>query len=223
MQREGVARVPVSMHHLNDVVEYILRRCQGKQVLNVGAAGNVERYFDDNLNQWLHHRLGSIAAKLIGVDIDSESVAFARQRGVANLVEADCVTMRLAERFDVIVISEVLEHVEAAGQAFRNLLDHLVDGGEIVLTTPNPTYLMDVVRAFLGRAPAVYYDHVGAFFPENFAALCERCGATIIAGGFFTFYDYRPGYRLKSRILAYTGRWLPRLHGSFVLVIQRKF
>jgi 2-polyprenyl-3-methyl-5-hydroxy-6-metoxy-1,4-benzoquinol methylase len=154
------------------------------------------------------------------VDIDADSVAFARSHGVSNIIESDCVTMRLGQAFDVIVISEVIEHIESPGPALRNLFAHLAPGGQIILTTPNPTFVSDVVRAALGRAPAVYYDHVVAFFPESLAVMCQRCGAKITDVRLFTWRETRPGYRVKSSILRLIGRWFPRLNMSFLLVIE---
>jgi len=222
MQLEEVARLPIAMPHLDDALGFIAERCRGRRVLNVGATGAADRFFDGRATRWLHHEIASRAARLVGVDIDVESVALARAHGIANLLIADCTTMQLGETFDVIVLSEVIEHLEAPGAALRNLIGHLAEDGEIIVTTPNPSYGVDAAKTALGGAPAVYYDHVCAFYPENLAVLCKRVGATVVAGHFFSFADDRRGYRWKSRLIRQLGRMAPRLHGSFLQVIRRQ-
>jgi 2-polyprenyl-3-methyl-5-hydroxy-6-metoxy-1,4-benzoquinol methylase len=221
MQTDGLARLAVPLKHLGDPIQFMLQQCRGFNVLNIGAAGGVERYYQGNLEQWLHHKLASETNSLVGVDIDGDSVSFARRMGTINIVEADCTTMDLGRQFDVIVISEVIEHINCPGLAIQNVLRHLAPDGKILLTTPNPTYAGDLVKAILGMPPSVYYDHVCAFFPENMAALTARLGASIDEAYLFSFTDLRPEYRLKSIVLRSIGRVFPRLHSSFLIVIRK--
>ena len=220
MQRDETIRLdgkPVWTKGLRDFLEPYL---DGSTVLNVGAAGNVEYYLDGRRDEWLHAWLGARVSELVGLDIDEESVAHANERG-EDLLCGDCESIQLGRKFDLIVFSEVIEHVASPVRALDNLLAHLAPEGRIVLTTPNPTYYATLIRSVLNSDLGIYYDHVSAFFPENIVVACHRLGARVRLVRFFNTYDQRSlGLRLKSRLAAFIGRFLPRLSSNFILVIE---
>ena len=93
---------------------------RGARVLSVGAGGKVNERLD------AHAR--SRDFQVTSFDID-------QARGPD--VTGDICTHDLGEeQFDVVVISEVLEHVHSPHLAIANLHRMLVPGGDLILTTP---------------------------------------------------------------------------------------
>lgn len=220
MQRDEVIELPVSPRRLEDPFPYILENARGKRVLNVGASGGVEHYLPANREAWLHHRLASVAGELVGIDIDAESVAYASKYGVKLRIE-DCEICRFEKPFDLIVMSDVIEHVNAPVRAIDNLAKQLAPGGRLLITTPNPTHYGLVLRAWLGRRAGVYYDHVNAFLPEHFQAICIRLELRLTDVAFFSHLDSRStGNRIKSQFARLLGHMVPRCHGTFLVVLQ---
>lgn len=81
----------------------------------------------------------------LGIDIATGFIErasqAAQQRGVDRLrfVTGDIQDLSLdLGTFDVILMSEVLEHLNHPERAMRNVRNHLVDGGVLLLTTPTP-------------------------------------------------------------------------------------
>lgn len=77
-------------------------------------------------------------AVVLGIDTDEASIAWAR----ANLTQANLSFLPLRDlqpdqRFDLIIASEVLEHVDQPHQFLVDLCRSLAPGGEIVITIPN--------------------------------------------------------------------------------------
>lgn len=220
MQRDEIVNLPVSPRALADPFPFILDIASGKRVLNVGASGGVEHYLPEYRESWLHHRLANVAAELVGIDIDAESVAFAALHGVELLVE-DCETCLFTRAFDVVVMSDVIEHVNDPLRAINNLAKQLAPGGCLLITTPNPTHYGLVIRAWLGIHTTVYYDHVSAFLPEHFQAICTRLGLRLTDVVFFSHLDTRSAANsVKSRLARLFGRLVPRSHCTFLVVIQ---
>lgn len=207
---------------VRDIWRYLLAAAEGRRVLNVGAAGGVEYYLPDHRQVWLHARLAAVAREIVGVDIDRAGIARAARFGV-EIVEADCETMDLGRRFEVIVLSDVIEHLDRPGQALGVLASHLEPGGRLIVTTPNPAYAGTLVRAALNRDLNIFRDHVAGFYPEHLKALGLRHGCRVVEVGFFSFTDRRSaGLRLKSLAAAAIARLAPRLGGWFVAVIVRE-
>ena len=216
----GTVEIRAKIGVLSDVVPYILEQASAKSVLNVGAAGGVELYLPDRREEWLHHRLGRVTRKLVGIDIDAENIARAARNGI-EILEADCQTMKLDRRFDLIVMSDVIEHLDAPGVAVRTLVQHLAPHGRLIITTPNPTHYGTMARAVLGRAPSVYYDHVACFMPEHVQAICNRHGYRLTAVHFFGHIDRRTlAHTIKSRAARAVGRLSSRLYPSFLATVE---
>src|SRR5437899_8911095 len=168
----GAVAIRAKIGVLSDVVPYILEQASAKSVLNVGAAGGAELYLPQHRDEWLQHRLAGVTRELVGIDIDAKNIARAARNGI-SILEADCQTMKLDRRFDLIVMSDVIEHLDAPGVAVRTLVQHLAPNGRLLITTPNPTHYGTMARAVLGRAPSVYYDYDDCFITRCDTALCN--------------------------------------------------
>ena len=59
MQRNEVVNLPVTPTYVRDLWALLTPLAEGKAVLNVGAAGNVEYYLDGRNDLWMHERLKS--------------------------------------------------------------------------------------------------------------------------------------------------------------------
>lgn len=190
-----------------------------KNVLNVGAAGGVMGYLPENRDIWLHERLLQVAQGVVGLDIDDEAIKYAAEHGV-EIRNENCETMQLGEKFDLIVMSDVIEHVNAPVNAIGNLLRHLSPGGVLVVTTPNATAGNILLRALLRQPFNVLGDHVTLYYPEHFQAICDRVGGRIQSIGMFDHVDRRTmSTRIKSWMFRLMTRLSPRLSSSMLVVI----
>lgn len=75
---------------------------------------------------------------VVGVDADAVSLAHANARhGGGNLCFLPFPELPRERRFDLVIASEVIEHVENPDEFLRELRGRLTDGGAILLTLPN--------------------------------------------------------------------------------------
>ena len=207
---------------IDSIDDYVLPASRGATVLNVGAAGGVDQYLPSHPEDWMHAKLRGVAAELVGLDIDRSGIDLAREHGY-EIVQGDCQSVRLARRFDVIIMSDVIEHLERPGEALGNLVDHLAPGGRLLVTTPNATFVGGFIDAIRNQPVDVYWDHVTVFVPEHIQTLCERHHLVLRRVAFFTFQDRRThSNRWKSTVVRAIGRIRPRLHGHFLAEIAAK-
>jgi 2-polyprenyl-3-methyl-5-hydroxy-6-metoxy-1,4-benzoquinol methylase len=220
MRVNDLVRLDVKPRRIVDPFSYLERLASGKEVLNVGAAGGVKGYLPNNKSVWLHHRLGAVAASLMGVDIDKEGIDHAYKYGV-EIVNANCEDMNLGKQFDLIVLSDVIEHMNAPVNAVENLMRHLAPQGTLCVTTPNAASLLAFGQILTGRSLNVYWDHVMAYCPEHIQAICDRCGFRLVDIMFFDHIDRRTKtHAIKSNLAATLSAICPRLASSFLAVIR---
>jgi 2-polyprenyl-3-methyl-5-hydroxy-6-metoxy-1,4-benzoquinol methylase len=176
-----------------DRYRFITERCQGAKVLHVGCAD--APYHRESLTKkiWLHDDLVAVADKCVGLDIDEAAVDhLRRERPDLDLVVGDVtqlVTVFQEELFDVVVLSEVLEHLEEPGRALRSIATVLRPSGQLIVTVPNGLAIRRGLKSLLGHE-TIHPDHVAWYSQKAIVQLLERTGWSI---------DEIRGYRLMRR------------------------
>ena len=161
--------------------EFTVEFCRGKRVLHIGCvdAGIMDERITGN--NFLHYQIGKVANKLIGVDVETEGLKRLSEEGfeVYKLdLENDFeILQNLSKKVDVIVIPEVIEHLNNIGKAFHNIKS-CGFGGEILISTPNAFSF----RAYkiLGKCvELVHPDHNCYFSPTTLRTILLKNGFSI--------------------------------------------
>lgn len=116
-----------------------------------------------------------------GCDMDDTCVALGSRYGEVQKMPVEEVSPeRFDGKFDCVVMSHVLEHVDDPRQAVSRLVS--VSKGLIVISVPNPYYSPFVVNALLKReAPLVNRAHLRSWDWAHFRTFIEvACGLRIL-------------------------------------------
>jgi SAM-dependent methyltransferase len=125
----------------------------------------------------------------IGLDISREAVEQARQ-AYGDFYTAESLESYAAhgdQKFDAVVMVEVIEHLEEPISAIEGAVRLLSPGGSIVLTTPNRTYY-GYDRPWSTDLPPV---HLWWFSQESISVIAERVGCR---AEFVDFSEYNARY-----------------------------
>lgn len=166
--------VEVSRNRKSFTIEF----CRNKRVLHVGCvdAGIMESRIQSN--NFLHYHISQVAEKLIGVDIEESGVKRLADEGyeVYRLdLENDTQLLRdLASQVDVIVIPEVIEHLNNVGRALENLAS-CGFVGDILISTPN-AFSLRVIRMLGSGVELVHPDHNYYYSPTTLKTLLTKHG-----------------------------------------------
>ncbi len=221
MSGDDLVNFSIKLKRMREPFDVIKKMANGKTVLNVGAGGGVNGYLPNAKEIWLHEIIRNSSVDLVGIDVDSASIEYAKKYGYEILNE-NCETMALGRKFDLIVMSDVIEHVNAPVTAVNNLVAHLSDGGRLVITTPNATAGNIVVRSILRKGINVFADHMTVYYPEHFQAMCVRLHCQLKAVYVFDHVDRRsPISRLKSSFFQVMTMISPRLASSLLVIIEK--
>jgi 2-polyprenyl-3-methyl-5-hydroxy-6-metoxy-1,4-benzoquinol methylase len=221
MVNSSLVQLKPSITRAKDPFAIIDNYARGKKVLNVGSAGGVEGYLPGNTEHWLHERLIQVAESVVGIDIDTQNLAHAKKHGYPMMNE-NCETMNLGQKFDLIVMSDVIEHVNAPVTAVSNLIQHLGEGGKLLITTPNATAGATCIRSMTRRRINVLNDHVAVYYPEHFQVICDRIGVKLTEMHLFDHMDKRTvGNRFKSILFRTLTLISTRMASSLMAVIEK--
>lgn len=168
------------------------RFIQGKSVrsiLDVGA-GDCERLI------YLKHHLDIPRLKLTGLDIqfNDKIINRARREGIL-LIESDVESLSMQkEEYDMIFMSQLLEHLFSPRDALNRLYGVLNPNGTIIVETPNWKSLDFLL--FKKRYWGGYHfpRHFNIFSPESLCELVQSCGFMVVKQGFLP----SPGFWIIS-------------------------
>lgn len=108
----------------------------------------------------------------VGIDLSESAVELCRRRGL-DASNTDFFDRSLdTRRFDVIVMSELVEHVHAPHRFLSRAESLLEPGGVLYLTTPN---FGSLARRMLGpRWSVIHPEHIGYFEPSTLRDMVSR-------------------------------------------------
>jgi SAM-dependent methyltransferase len=112
----------------------------------------------------MHQKLAAVTRELWGVDIDASGVSFLRSQGFDNVIVGDVCELDKIEplqgrKFDVIVASEVIEHLQNPGLLLDTVKTVMTPGEtELIVTVPN-AFRVDTLIWLLRGVEYVHPDH----------------------------------------------------------------
>jgi methionine biosynthesis protein MetW len=151
---------------------------RGLRVLDLGCGGGH--------NGALLKRAG--AREVVGVELDAGAAAQARKR-LDAVVQGDLAHLDLAqlgdEPFDVILASDVLEHLADPEAVLARALTRLRPGGAVVVSLPNVAHVVVFANLLMKRWPrrsSGIFDrtHLRFFAKRDMVRLLEGAGLRVL-------------------------------------------
>jgi methionine biosynthesis protein MetW len=167
----------------------------GKRVLEIGCAtGNLSEYLIQEKN-----------CSVTAVEADAAQAAVARERGLTvihgyadhpRIQDEIDDYVRLHTPFDVVFMSQVIEHIADPWAMLVKIRDWIGRDGVLVVSTCNIAHWKCRFRLLAGKWEYEEYgimdrDHLRFFTLHSFARLLEECGYQIQESG-FSFQDFCP-------------------------------
>ncbi|MFH2035117.1 MAG: methyltransferase domain-containing protein, partial [Candidatus Zixiibacteriota bacterium] len=127
-------------------------------------------------NNYLHQQIKAIASELIGLDINAAGIAklieFGFEAYAANIEKDFDLLNELAERVDIIVVPEVVEHLNNVG-LFLDNLRRTKFTGEILISVPN-SFSYRSINALNQNIELVHPDHNYYFSYTTLTGLLKK-------------------------------------------------
>jgi SAM-dependent methyltransferase len=216
-------------------VDHLVAACAGRHVFNVGLGG----YLDDDertdslfaqVADSLQARLASVAKSVTAIDLNQRAVHFFETSNVpgrylkASLTDTSLPEIVGGQLFDVVLIGDVMEHVDDFRTALANARLLLADGGEVIISTVN-AFGAEAIVKLLFRYESVHPEHTCYFSYRTLKRLLEMNGLEPFDGKYY--YEAR-GRRdgiastLGAGLLLAAARVAPQYANGFIMHARLK-
>ncbi|MEO6721818.1 MAG: methyltransferase domain-containing protein [Ferruginibacter sp.] len=173
--------------------DFILEYCRDKRVLHIGFTDHPYTSERINSGDLLHSRLKESTAALAGIDVEEDAIRqYTSITNDANVFYGDITIQYPAEviafKPQLILLSEVLEHLTDPYKAIE-ILYRSFDAGTIVLVTvPNYTSL-DSLTASLHKTESIHSHHHWYFSPYTLRKLFDDKRFKLLQLNFGMYYQ----------------------------------
>ncbi len=198
---------------------------KARNILGVGETNMDFAQDYPDLSNWRFKRLTDMGVHTVGIDIVQENAQEAKRQGFdfrsADIEKAATMQDALGdEKFDLILLLDVTEHLSNCGLALENLRERLTPKGQIIISTPTPWYFRDMIRILTGRKAGIYYDHTNFITEEHIRVLAKRHGLKVVASDTVNFNVHTNG--LQRFILRTLKSLNNQLMNHYVFVLERR-
>ena len=169
--------VPGNKPGIFNRVDFILNLCIEKRILHIGFSDFPFTEEKINNQSLLHIQLKQISKNLLGLDNDKNAIEqYTALTNDSNVVYGDITKeypqQAIAFKPDIILLSEVLEHLSEPYKAIHILYDSFDDGTKILVTVPNYMALDSIVSSF-SKTEAIHPHHHWYFSPYTLRKLFD--------------------------------------------------
>ncbi|MDP3987945.1 MAG: class I SAM-dependent methyltransferase [Candidatus Levybacteria bacterium] len=167
VQKKIIKKNNFTYRNLIEILEKYIKNYQIKSALDIGCGvGTVSLY------------LGNKGIETFGIDISKKAILAASES--AKLLELNNVSFKVmnfpdevpSQNFDLIICSEVLEHLENDNLAFKRFYSNLKNGGLVIISTPSknaPLYRLGMAKKF-----DLEVGHLRRYSLEELIVKCRR-------------------------------------------------
>ncbi len=207
-------------------LEKILDICRNKRVIHIGCADHLPLIQEKiATNKWLHKLLLENTASCIGIDNNSEAVSFIRDTLLLDNVycadlEHDNMDFILKENWDVLILGEIIEHVENPVQ-FLKIIKKVFEGSvkKILITSPN-VFNIHTIKEIKNSVENINTNHNYWFSPYTLSRIVHKSGFKNIEFSFADRVALSFFYKILHRLKRIIGKPVTFKSNHFATIIM---
>jgi 2-polyprenyl-3-methyl-5-hydroxy-6-metoxy-1,4-benzoquinol methylase len=162
-----------------NLLDFFVKVARNKSVLDIGVVEHDESHMRHQ--DWKHGHIVNASKRCVGIDIIEPLVKTLNDRGF-NVICVDATgNSDLGERFETIVVGDVIEHVNDPVALVRFCARHLKDSSSrIYISTPNPFF--ETWRKMLRKDGTFIanFEHTSWITPTNMVEIASRAGCSLV-------------------------------------------
>ncbi|MDG2455628.1 MAG: methyltransferase domain-containing protein [Bacteroidia bacterium] len=191
-------------------IDHIINLTKGKKVLHLGCCDHIPLIKEKiNNGTWLHSLISEHSTKCVGIDIDKNAIDFVTNDcGVNNVIYGDIMhelpSSVKDENWDVIVLGEILEHIDNPVQFLTTLKENCPNVKEIIVSVPNVMNL-SFFKNMKNGVEAINSDHRYWFTPYTLAMVMSQATLELDEIGFTDRIPLSKWELIKRKLGSFVG------------------
>lgn len=170
---------------------FILERCKGKKVLHLGCVDEGLTETRAQQGTLLHLQIEQVAREVWGIDSSQTGITLLRKYAkgkciVGNAEYLEVIPELQKQNFDVIVATEMIEHLDNVGLFLESVKTLLDPQTVMILTTPN-AFALNAVPYNVRGLENVHPDHNYWFSWRTLHTLLEKHGYLVQEEAVYSF------------------------------------
>lgn len=165
--------------------EFIKTISRGGKIIHFGFTDHLE-LIDEKIKKglWLHKQLVDIAEKCIGIDINEKAVRYLKEKYklediyVLNIVKDDIPIKIANEKFDYLLLPDVIEHIDNPVYFLKLLKNKFKNVNKFIITIPN-AFRWNNFKNNFKNIECINTDHRFWFTPYTIAKILTVSGFNI--------------------------------------------
>jgi 2-polyprenyl-3-methyl-5-hydroxy-6-metoxy-1,4-benzoquinol methylase len=159
----------------------IIERCEGKKVLHLGCTDSPVHEQQYERGRLLQQKLLGPCAAVTGIDIDPKSLEWLEATlgtgdyRLGDIEDATFMSPLTAEGYEVILLPDVLEHLNNPMAALSNIQLICNESSRLIVTVPTAYSVKSFMRVVVGHE-LIHPDHVAFYSPYVLTNLLDRAG-----------------------------------------------
>lgn len=174
-------------YNKDERISKILKLTKNKKVLHIGCCDHIPLIEEKRKKkQWLHGLLVENCSKVYGIDINSEGINYLKNNlGInnvecANIIGEDSIEVIQNEKWDYIILGEILEHVDNPVEFLKKIVQKYNKNIEkMLITAPNIINVKRIMEFKKGNYEQINSDHKYWFTPFTIFKVAEKAGLNI--------------------------------------------
>lgn len=174
-----------SIQHIRLRPNVIFDIVDNKKVIHLGCTDHIE-IINQKLNSglYLHKQLSEVSKKCIGIDINTTTVQYIRERGFDNVIIGDITKPKISqiecEQWDFLLMAEILEHIDNPVEFLKDIVENYKHNiNKIIITVPNAFGLIHMNNALSTGNEIVNSDHRYWFTPYTLWKVIHQAGLVL--------------------------------------------
>ena len=162
--------IPKTVSH--ERTAFIIEFVKGKDILHIGVGGAIydlelkQIFLDSDVSNWFHAKISASAKSIITIELEQDNIDKFKKVVPGEYIRGDITDPELkdkfSEQFDVVVFTEILEHIDCYRIALQNIGTLLKPDGQVIITTPNAYNIFSLLKLMF-RYESNHIEHTAYF------------------------------------------------------------